>query len=288
MLGPILAFATAVSEASKDVFSKYNLRHIDEYVASFSMHLVQTALLVPIVVFTGWEPISLRFMLALASATVIQLIVILLYMKALKGSELSASIPLITLTPLFMLLTSPVLVGQFPNGLGILGIVLIVAGTYTLNMRGNQTHVFAPFLLLFKNKGSRYMMLVAFLWSITANIDKIGVEETSPIFWAFTKDSLIMAYLVPIVLWRSEMPLAQMKARAVPLLMVGVFRTASVVLQMFALQFILVAYVIAIKRSSALLIIIWAFSFMGERQHFFSRFIGMVIILMGLVMIAVS
>jgi len=288
MLGFILAFATALSEASKDIFSKYNLRHGDEYTASFSMHLVISLLLAPLILFQGLQPVSERFLIALAASSVLQLFVILLYMKAIKISALSLSLPLLTLTPLFMLLTSPLLIGQFPSLLGLAGIFLIVGGTYILNLGGNKNKVWAPFTTLVTNPGSRYMLIVAFLWSITANLDKIGVEESSPVFWAFSKDLLILIYLVPIMLLKSRAPFQQLRARALPLFCVGLFRTTSVLCQMFAIQVLLVAYVIAIKRSSALLIILYAFFFLDEKQYFATRLTGVLIISAGLLLIALS
>src|SRR5690554_2059739 len=288
MIGFVLAFGTALSEAFKDITSKYNLKHIDEYTAAFSMHLVQSLLLLPIIVMTGLQVMSERFLWALVASAILQLVVILLYFKAIKRSELSVTVPLITLTPLFMLLTSPILIGEFPSGLGVVGIVLIVAGTYISNISDDSKKFFAPFVSLMRNQGSRYMLLVAFIWSITSNIDKIGVEETSPIYWAFTKDFVILIYLIPIVLWKSKQPLLQIRNRRWPLLMVGFFKSTSVVTQMFAIQFILVPYVISIKRASSVFIILFAFFFMKERENFRNRLIGIIIIMIGLLSIAIS
>lgn len=252
------------------------------------MHLVISVVLAPVVLIMGIEEMSGRFLVALFASTILQLIVILLYMKAIKRSELSVSVPIVTLTPLFMLLTSPILIGEFPDIFGLAGILLIVIGTYVLNIGGSKKGFFAPFVNLVHNKGSRYMLIVAFLWSITANIDKVGVEETSPIYWAFTKDFLIMIYLFPIMYFKSANPYKQLRGRMMPLLYVGLLRTTSVISQMFAIKFILVAYVIAIKRSSALFIILYAFFFLNERQHFSSRLTGIIIILAGLILIAIS
>ena len=288
MLGFVLAFGTAVSEAFKDIFSKVNLRHVDEYTAAFSMHLVISILLAPIVLIMGVEGISNRFLIALFFSSFIQLGVILLYMKAIKRAELSVTVPLVTLTPLFMLLSSPLLIGQFPNLTGIIGIFFIVAGTYLLNMEGSDKDFFAPFKHLIYNQSSRYMLIVAFLWSITANIDKIGVEETSPVFWAFSKDLLILIYLLPIVYFKSKAPLQQLRSRWVSLMGIGVFRTASVLTQLFAIQFILVAYVISIKRSSALLIILYGFFVLHERRNFKTRLLAVLIISIGLALIAMA
>ncbi len=288
MLGFLLAFGTAISEALKDVTSKHNLHHIDEYTAAFSMHLVQSLLLIPIVIYLGLETMSTRFLWALLASSVLQLGVILLYFKAIKRSEISVTLPLITLTPLFMLITSPIMIGEFPSTLGLVGILLIVTGTYISNMSEDPKKVFAPFVSLVKNQGSRYMLLVAFIWSITANIDKIGVEETSPVYWAFSKDFVILFYLIPILLKKSKKPFLQIRNRKWPLLSVGFFKTTSVLTQMFAIQFILVPYVISIKRASAVFIILYAFLFLNERKNFRNRVIGIIVIMAGLYVIAIS
>lgn len=288
MFGFLLAFGTAISEALKDITSKHNLHHIDEYTAAFSMHLVQSLLLIPIVIYLGWETMSSRFLWALLTSSVLQLGVILLYFKAIKRSEISVTLPLITLTPLFMLITSPIMIGEFPSTLGLVGILLIVAGTYISNISEDPKKIFAPFVSLVKNQGSRYMLLVAFIWSITANIDKIGVEETSPVFWAFSKDFVILFYLIPILLKKSKQPFLQIRNRKWPLLSVGFFKTTSVLAQMFAIQFILVPYVISIKRASAVFIILYAFLFLNERKNFRNRIIGIIVIMVGLYVIAIS
>lgn len=288
MLGFLLAFGTAIFEASKDITSKFNLHHIDEYTAAFSLHLVQSIILAPIVLYFGPEEMTSRFLWALFACTLIQVTVILLYFKAIKRSELSVTIPLITLTPLFMLLTSPILIGEFPSALGVVGIILIVVGTYISNLSQETKNFFAPFISLVKNQGSRYMLIVALLWSITANLDKIGVEETSPVYWAFTKDFLILFYLIPILAVKSRKPLRQINHRKWGLLLVGFFKSASVLTQMFAIQFILVAYVISIKRASSIFIILFAFFYMNEKKNFRNRMIGIVTILAGLFVIAIS
>jgi len=288
VIGFVLAFGTAVSEALKDIFSKVNLMHIDEYIAALSMHLVVSVLLAPVVFSMDIEEVTYRFMIALVSSSFIQLAVILLYMKAIKRAELSVTVPLVTLTPLFMLLSSPLLIGEFPSASGIAGITLIVTGTYLLNIEREKRSFWAPFQNLVYSQSSRYMLIVALLWSITANIDKIGVEESSPIFWAFAKDLLILFYLIPIAYFKSKAPLMQLQSRWLSLLGIGIFRTTSVLTQMFAIQYTLVAYVIAIKRSSALLIIFYAFFFLHERTNFKTRLLAMVFLTIGLALIAIS
>lgn len=288
MLGFLLALGTAVAEAAKDITSKFNLRHIDEYVAPFMMHLVETALLFVLVIILGFEAINEQFLWALLAATVLQFCALLLYFKAIKRSRISVAIPLITLTPLFMLVTSPIMVGQFPDTMGLIGILLIVAGTYISNLSVESDSIFAPFISLYKNEGSRYMLFVAIIWSFTANLDKIGIEATSPVFWGFTKDFVIMLYLIPVLAFKSSKARKQIGKRLWPLLAVGIFRFISVVTQFYALEFILVPFVIAIKRASTAFIILFAYFYLKEEINFRNRMTGIVIILAGLFLIALA
>ncbi len=57
-----------------------------------------------------------------------------LELKALKTGNLSEVFPLISLSPLFMLITSPLIGGEFPRLITIPGILLIVVGAYLLNL----------------------------------------------------------------------------------------------------------------------------------------------------------
>lgn len=132
------------------------------------------------------------------------------------------------------------------------------------------------------------MLIVAFLWSITANIDKIGVTESSPVHWAFAKDFVIMLMLFPVMLWKSAKPFSSIWSRTGPLFVIGALRAGSVISQMVAIQFVLVSYVIAIKRTSALFVIFWGFLFLHEKAYIKSRLAGVAVILAGLAFIVLG
>jgi drug/metabolite transporter (DMT)-like permease len=283
-----LAFGTALFESFKDLFSKISLRVVDVYAVAVATHFVQTLVLIPVVFYTGFFIPTESFLLALFAAVIIQFAVVLLYLKALQTSDISTSIPFITLTPLFMLISSPVMIGEFPNTAGLFGIVLIVAGTWLINYSKSNKNIFTPFKSLIVNKGSRYMLIVAFLWSITANIDKIGVQESSPVFWAFSKDAFLMLLFILLMIWKSEKPFQQIKKEYKYLTLIGILRAGSALTQMIAIQFILVSYVIAIKRSSALFVILWGYFFLNEKENIKTKLFGILIILAGLALIVLT
>ena len=180
------AFLTAIFESFTDLFSKKGLKAIDEYIASFSFKFFALPFLLPMVFIYGIPHLGSSYIIALISGELLNVVTITLYMRAIKVSDLSITVPLVAFTPLFLLVTSPLMLGEFPAPLGIAGIFLIVLGSYLLNIRSISKGFFGPIKALLKEKGAKLMLFVAFLFSITSNIDKIGVQNSSPIFWAFS------------------------------------------------------------------------------------------------------
>ena len=55
---------------------------------------------------------------------------------------------------------------------------------------------------LLEERGPRLMLLVALIWSVSANIDKIGVRHSSPLLWAAALHTFLAVALLPLVLLR--------------------------------------------------------------------------------------
>jgi uncharacterized membrane protein len=205
-------------------------------------------------------------------------------MRAIKLSDLSITIPMVTFTPLFMLITSPIIVGEFPNIYGIMGIILIVAGSYILNFKEKRKGYLAPFKALVREKGPRLMLLVAFIWSITANFDKVGIENSSAFFWPVAVNAFITIGFIPVVLIKSKGKTHQITKNYKTLLPIGLFHGLMIVFQMIAVSLTLVAYVISIKRTSAALSVVFGSLFFKEKG-LKERLLGSFIMIAGVVLI---
>ncbi|MEM9137464.1 MAG: DMT family transporter, partial [Cyanobacteria bacterium P01_F01_bin.42] len=192
--------------------------------------------------------------------------------RAIQLSDLSLTVPLITLTPLFILLTGPVVVNEYPTSTDVVGILLIVAGAYCLNIRGNLQALWSPFVSLWRNRGSRMMLFVAFLWSFSSVVDKVGVQNSSPLFWVTALLSFIALGMWPIIQSQCPRPWRLILKHWRVLAPIGIFQGLAVLVQMQAIQLTSVARVIAIKRMSALLSVIWGgivLKEMGLRDRLF-------------------
>lgn len=283
----LFASLTAVSESCKDLFSKIGLRTMNEYLVSWVMMTFSLPLLGIGVLWTGIPELGDEYLKVLIIHGTLNTLAIILYMRAIKSSELSVTVPMVAFTPLFLLLTSPIIVGEMPSAAGIIGVLMIVGGSYLLHLNQISRGLLAPFKALFENPGPRYMMLVAFIWSITANFDKIGVQNSSPIFWSFSLALFMSISMLPIALHTNKNLPALVCTHFRQLLPIGLFQSCAMLFQMIALQTALVAYVVAIKRTSTALSVVWGRLFLKEK-HLRAKLLGVSIMLAGLVLIVLN
>ncbi|MEZ2234341.1 MULTISPECIES: EamA family transporter [unclassified Microcoleus] len=281
----ILGIFTAFFEAVKDVFGKQNLKKSDEYVVAWSLSFFSVISLTPWVIYTGIPALNSQFWVALLIGGSINAVTALLYIKAIKVSDLSLTVPLVALTPLFMLLTSPLIVGEYPKLFDYIGIFLIVSGSYLLNIKDKSQGYLAPFKALVKEPGPKLMLMVAFLWSITSNFDKIGVQNSSPIFWIFSIFGTMSILLLPILLHKTPNPSRKILKQLPMLAAMGFFNAIGVLCQMQALTLTLVVQVIAIKRTSVLMGVLFG-HFIFKEKDIQQRLLGAAIMVLGVFVIS--
>ncbi|HEY9809487.1 MAG TPA: EamA family transporter [Halomicronema sp.] len=277
-----LSFLTAFFEAVKDAFGKQSLKQVDEYVVSWTLSFLTGFFLLPLVIISGFPQLGNQFWLALIFGGTLNSITSYLYIKAIKVSDLSITLPMIALTPLFMLITSPLMVGEWPNLFDFLGIFLLVTGSYLLNIKEKSKGYLAPFRALWVQKGPKLMLIVALIWSITSNFDKIGVQNSSPIFWLFAMFSFITVLLLPMLLYKTPNP-RQKILKGLPILLpMGLFCSLSVMFQMEALTLTNVVQVIAIKRTSVVMGVMLGYLIFKEKGMK-ERLTGTLIMLLGVI-----
>ncbi len=281
----IFAILTAFFESTKDVFSKKGLKHIDEYVVSWSLRFFALPFLIPLLFFIEIPSLGGRFWTALFIGGSLNILTTILYMKAIKYSDLSITVPMVAFTPLFLLATSPLIVGEFPTLPGLIGVFLIVTGSYVLNFKEKYKGYLFPFKALLKEKGPKLMLIVAFIWSITSNIDKIGLQNSSPIFWVIAVNIFVTLALFPIMLYKSQISINQFKTDLKALLPIGLFSALTLIFQMTAISLTLVIYVISIKRTSSVMSVLFGCLIFKEKD-IGERLVGTMIMILGVLFIA--
>ena len=270
----------------RDVFNKKSLHHFDEYIVAWSLAVFTTLFLVPPVILNGIPELNQTFWLALPIGGCLDTIAFLLLAKAIKSADLSLVAPITTFSPLFLLITSPLIVSEFPAPLSLVGILLVVIGSYVLNLDQRYQGYFAPFKALFRETGPRLTLMVAFIWSVTANVDKIGVLNSGALFWAASIYGFIAVALLPVVLYHSRASFRKRPRAVHNLAAIGLFNAMAVACQMLSFKLTLVVYAIAIKRNSAVFSVLFGHFFFKEKGVR-SRSIGATIMVLGAIAIAI-
>jgi len=126
----LFASLTALFEACKDATGKQSLKTLDEYSVLFSFMAVGVGLLWPVLMISGGvPPIQPGFWWAIFIGGGLNILAFILYVKALKMADMSLTVPLVTLTPLFLLVTSPLIVQEWPTSADAAGVVLLIIGS---------------------------------------------------------------------------------------------------------------------------------------------------------------
>lgn len=282
----IFSILAAFCESMRDVLSKKNLRNLDEYFIAWALQFFGLLFLLPGLFFIEIPPLKKEFWGALALSGSLNVMAAVLYIKAIKYSDLSITVPMITFTPLFLLLTSPLIIHEVPTLSGILGVILIVIGAYILNIGESVKGVMVPFQALLREKGPQIMLFVAFVWSITSTIDKIGIKNSSPLIWSIAVTSFISISLFPIILFRSVNDNSLIGLTLRSSISLGLVNALAIFFEMTAYSLTLVAYANSIKRMSIVMSVIFGhyiFKEEGMRQ----RLLGTCIMLLGVILISV-
>ncbi len=286
----LFSFLTAVFEATKDGLCKKSLAEADVLTVAWAWKALSLPFLLPALFWSDFSSsLSPTYWTALAVGGGLNILATVMYIQAIKLSDLSVTLPMLSFTPVFLLGTSPALVGDVPGPSGAAGVLLIVFGAYFLHAREARTGFLEPVRALVREKGARLMLGVAMIWSIAANMDKIGVQETSPFFWSFTVQAFISAGLTLIIIWKG-VNLSSIYVNGKPwtaftlLALIGLTSALGLLCQMQAVLIGLVPYVIAIKRTSILFGVLFGGIFFRERD-FGTRLTGAAIMLCGVFLI---
>ncbi|MBS3051913.1 MAG: EamA family transporter [Candidatus Aenigmarchaeota archaeon] len=283
----ILSLLSAFFESVKDLFSKKSLKNIDVYTVSLSFWLFSFPIILIALLITGIPEIKPGFWPILIVIGIIGPISHVLYMKAIGSSELSIVLPVIAFTPLFLLILSPIIVGEFPNLLGFVGVILIVFGSYVLNIKEKSKGYLRPFKMLLTEKGPRLMLIVAFIWALGANFDKIAIKNSSPIFYALCINIIFIIVLSILTLLKSKNPLGIMSSNLKILVPIGFFGGLGFITQMIAINMAYVSYVISIKRLSVIFGVLIGY-FVFKEKNIKERLLGSIIMILGTLLIALS
>ena len=127
---------------------------------------------------------------------IIGIISALLFLKSIRDSDLSLTIPLLSFSPLFSSIFSFVILGEKLNSIQYVGVSSIIIGTLVLySEKFEILYIFKSINNLRNSLSAKLMLIVAFLWSLTPVLDKICLEYSS-----INIHGLIQSFFTAVVL----------------------------------------------------------------------------------------
>ena len=277
------AVLNPIVDASRNVFSKKASLRVDSLVISWISNLIPLLIFLPTIFFIELK-INQQFIISVLVSGFINTAATILYHRAISKGDISEVVPMLSFTPLFLLAISPFIVGEFPSYKGLFGIMLIVLGSYMLNVNFKQQGFLQPLKSLAKNKATRYMLIVAFIWIISANFDKKGIESSSILQYIFFINGFVTIGTTIFLISKGKFSLQSILMEKKNLVFVGLLTSAGYFAHMTALSMTLVAYVISLKRTSGMISVVLGYIFLNE-QNLRERLIGSVIMFIGVLFI---
>ena len=285
-LGILLAFMVAAIKGFQSIYQRKNALGTDEFVTAFSSRAFGIPILLFALLLYGIPELGLEFFiyavpqsLAIAGASII-------IAKAYKESDASIVTPMFSLSPILLLFTSFFMLGELPDLKGAMGIILITFGAYTLKIK-DAKNILDPVKKLWEERGVQLILVVVLLYSVTANIDKIGVKASSPVMWPLTIYTLSSLFMLPVMIKRSPDWKTKVQKEWKPLAVLGGLGAITIILQMTAIEITLVSYFVAIKRLSIPLTVIFSYLLLNEKDSFRERITGSAIMVIGAILITI-
>jgi len=284
MLWVIFALITALSLSTADALSKRAMAKSDEYVIAWVREGYALPFIALAFFFIPIPHLDKTFWLSVLILLPLEITALILYVKAIKISPLSLTIPYMALSPVFIIIIAFFLLGELPDKSGFAGIFFIVAGAYLLNTKAGGSGLLGPIKAIAKERGSIFMIIVAVIYSITATIGKIAVQHSSPIFFGFFYPLLLTITLSMVVGIKGT--LHRVVSRPVTFLTIGIFTAIMILSHFLAISMADVAYVISIKRTSLIFSVIYGWLVFKE-LNIGERLLGSGLMLAGVVCITV-
>jgi drug/metabolite transporter (DMT)-like permease len=307
MLWIFLALLGAVANAAYFIIIKKYIPALDPGILTGIGFTIGGILLFAVSAFLGFPVIGPEFFPAVAITVVLNICGLSLIFKALSSSDLSLSVPMLSFTPVFLIGTSYVILHEVPSFFGFLGILIIVSGSYVLNISAGHEHILDPVRSMMRNRASWYMLLVAFLFAVSINFDKIALLNSDPFFgMALTVLSIGIAFLLLSAYsltarryYNTDLPPGPLKkseqqdtqAWSVPhkqfvilTLLIGLFVAIEAASINVAYTLQIVPYVIAIKRLSIIFMVLYGTIVLSEGD-ITKRVTGATIMVLGAMII---
>lgn len=283
-MGLFLALLSSIFASSKDLVSKRLSFHLDGTVsafASFAFALPYYLTLMIVLTLLGQETVTLSwlFLSLVLLRSVTDTMAEWMKMYALSHGDISMVVLVLSLSPLLLLITSPLLTGDRLTLVEVIAVFLVVGGSmltvYRPSARGWSS----------QKKGILFAAGAAFFFSLNACFDRLAIHEAkgTPVFSGFTMTLLSALFLASLIVGNKDR-INSLRVHRGGFLLRGLLETSFMVCKLSALRYFDAPTLSAIMRLSLLISIVGGRVFFKEKD-FHGRLAAGVLIVAGVALI---
>ncbi len=178
----LFALAAAFFAAVNRTLMKGATSHVNDRTIVLWRNFFAAVPALALLIFIDIPEVGAGFYYAAPAACLLDVVAITFMSKSLRASSIGKSVPLLSFTPVFLLLSGWVILDEFPELLGLCGVVIIVAGSYILGCTRDNANILDPFRMISKDPGARYMLGAAACFAVAGPFFKKAVLSSSPAF----------------------------------------------------------------------------------------------------------
>lgn len=248
LFGIGLTLISAFCWGGLDALRKKLALHLDALPLTWWLVVGQWPLFLVWVLVSGKSDFTMEWFLPGCVVATLAISGAMLFIKAVQLSPLSLVIPMLSFTPVFAILTSIFVLGEYPTSRQCIGIAVIVSGALSLGFTGKQADHRG-----WHEPGIWMMGAVSFLWAATLTFDKLALNYADVPMHALMQSLLMGLSLWVILAIRGSLSelkkISQHKKLYLWAVLTSCLATGT---QLMAITTIQVGVVEAIKRSIGL------------------------------------
>lgn len=286
-----LTLLSALSLATADALTK---RHLADYGAR-ELAMVRFGfsglLVAPLLLVEPLPPVPPVFWAWIGGLVPLEVLAMLLYMRAIRDAPLAHTLPYLAFTPVFVTVTGWAVLGEAVSVRGFAGILLVVAGAWALNLQhavsGGPGGWLEPFRAIGRERGARLMLAVAAIYSLTSVMGKGAMAYVTPAVFGPFYFALLGLITVAVFGVRRPALLRVLGRRPGWHMLIGLMMGIMVITHFLAIARVEAAYMIAVKRTSLLFGILYGALWFRER-HLARNLVAGAFMLAGVILIALQ
>ncbi|MBW6461706.1 MAG: DMT family transporter [DPANN group archaeon] len=252
----IFAGLCAIFGGISSIVEKKTLRKQHAMEFSTVLAIFNFIIVTPLIIHADFSQMTTKYYLIAFGVSCIGSIAFLLIAKSLRHMDISQASPLLNFGPVFVAILAFFILGEKITAVQISGILLLIFGSYILEINHGFQNILDPIRNMFNSKHTIYIFVALILYAFSSMGDKIILTSISPVTYIIVVQFfLAVNFLVMITFFHDGIAGIRrgIKNAGYWILVVAILTTSYRLFQAQAISMAFVSLVIPIKRTSTLI-----------------------------------